>query len=104
MRILLLSTSYPRDAADWRGVFMRHLVEALARNPDVQLSIWAPPGELPAAATMVTTAHEAGWLAQLMTAGGISHLMRGGGVRAMLAPLTLLQMIGTLKFRSWSRK
>lgn len=94
MRVLLLSTSYPRDASDWRGVFMRHLVAALARAPGVELSIWAPPGELPATAAAVTTQREADWLAQLMAAGGVSHLMRSGGVRAMLAPLTLLQMIG----------
>ncbi|HUX24292.1 MAG TPA: glycosyltransferase family 4 protein [Burkholderiales bacterium] len=93
MRVLLLSTSYPRDSADWRGVFMRHLVEALSRAPGVQLSIWAPPGELPAAATAITTSNEAGWLAQLMEAGGISHLMRSGGVRATLAPIKLLRMI-----------
>jgi hypothetical protein len=39
MRVLLLSTSYPRDASDWRGVFICHLVAALARAPDVELSI-----------------------------------------------------------------
>ena len=31
MRVLFLSTSYPHDASDWRGVFMRSLVDALAR-------------------------------------------------------------------------
>ena len=95
MRVLLLSTSYPHDASDWRGVFMRHLVGALARAPDVQLSVWAPPGELPVSATSVTTPAEADWLTQLMASGGISHLMRGGGVRAMLAPVKLLQMLRT---------
>jgi glycosyltransferase involved in cell wall biosynthesis len=93
MRVLLLSTSYPRDASDWRGVFMRYLVCALARAPGMQLSVWAPPGELPASATSVTTSAEADWLAQLMASGGISHLMRRGGVRALLAPMLLLQML-----------
>jgi glycosyltransferase involved in cell wall biosynthesis len=96
MRVLLLSTSYPRDASDWRGVFIRHLVGALARTPGMQLSVWAPPGELPHAVTAVTTSHEANWLARLMAAGGISHLMRSGGLRAKLAPLKLLRMIGTI--------
>ena len=99
MRILLISTSYPRDASDWRGVFMRHLVSALARAPGIQLSVWAPPGELPETATSITTPDEADWLAQLMAAGGISHLMRSGGLRAMLAPIMLLRMIGAVYHR-----
>jgi glycosyltransferase involved in cell wall biosynthesis len=94
VRVLLLSTSYPRDASDWRAVFMRHLVGALASRTDVQLSVWAPPGELPATAASITTAVEAAWLARLMIAGGISHLMRNGGPRAAFAPLKLMRMIG----------
>lgn len=93
MRVLLVSTSYPRDESDWRGVFMRHMVAALARASDVELDIWAPPGELPATATSISTRREAKWLTKLMAAGGISHLMRHGGVRSMLAPLTLLRML-----------
>lgn len=64
--------------------------------PDVQLSVWAPPGELPHTVAAVTTSRESNWLARLMTAGGISHLMRNGGVRAKLAPLKLLSMIGAI--------
>jgi glycosyltransferase involved in cell wall biosynthesis len=93
LRVLLLSTSYPADAADWRGVFMRHLVTALAGRPDIQLAVWAPPGELPATAALITTSQEAAWLKRLMAAGGISHLMRSGGLRALLTPLKLLRRI-----------
>ncbi|MEO9214612.1 MAG: glycosyltransferase family 4 protein [Rhodanobacter sp.] len=96
IRVLFLSTSYPQDASDWRGVFMRHLIGALARAPGVRLSVWAPPGELPTAATSITSLRDAKWLKQLMTHGGISHLMRGGGIRARMAPLKLLQMIGAV--------
>jgi glycosyltransferase involved in cell wall biosynthesis len=99
MRILLISTSYPRDSSDWRGIFMRHLVGALARAPGAQLSVWAPPGELPKTAIPITTAAEADWLSQLMVAGGISHLMRSGGGRALLAPLRLLRMLGKVYHR-----
>lgn len=73
---------------------MRHLVAALARAPDIQLDIWAPPGELPANAVSATTLREGAWLTQLMAAGGISHLMRTGSARNFLAPLKLLRMIG----------
>jgi glycosyltransferase involved in cell wall biosynthesis len=72
---------------------MRHLVAALARRDDLLLAVWAPPGELPAVATSITTPPEAAWLERLMAAGGISHLMRNGGVRTLLAPLKLLRMI-----------
>ncbi|OOG42734.1 group 1 glycosyl transferase [Rhodanobacter sp. C05] len=93
MHVLLLSTSYPADVADWRGVFMRHLVAALARRRDIQLAVWAPPGELPVTATSITTSQEATWLKRLMAAGGISHLMRSGGVRTLSTPVKLLRMI-----------
>lgn len=94
MRVLLLSTSYPHDRSDWRGIFIRHLVAAIARIANIELSVWAPPGQLPEAVTQTTTADESQWLAQLMAAGGISHLMRKGGIRAKLAPLQLLRMLG----------
>jgi hypothetical protein len=96
MRVLLLSTSYPHDAADWRGAFIRRMVEALAQSGDVQLSTWAPPGELPASVADATTPIESAWLAKLMSAGGISHLVRQGGPYALLAPLRLLRMLASI--------
>lgn len=96
MRVLLLSTSYPRDASDWRGIFIRHMASSLARTDAVQLSIWAPPGELPETATDATTPAESAWLGKLMAAGGISHLIRQGGARAWLAPFTLLRMLAVI--------
>lgn len=96
MRALLLSTSYPHDAADWRGVFIRQMVDALAQSGNVQLFVWAPPGELPASATDSTTPAESVWLAKLMSAGGISHLIRQGGLNALLAPFKLLRMLAAV--------
>lgn len=95
MRVLLISTSYPSDASDWRGVFIRHMVGALARVQGLELSLWAPPGELPSAVEAVMTPDESSWLARLMLAGGISHLMRSGGWRALLAPIRLARMIAS---------
>lgn len=94
MRVLLLSTSYPRDDTDWRGVFIRHLVDALVRSDDLYLMVWAPPGALPSAAVFAATTSESAWLAKLMSVGGISHLIRQGGAKAVLAPIKLLRMIG----------
>lgn len=95
MRVLLITTSYPRDSSDWRGIFMCHLVAALARVPSMKLSIWAPPGHLPEKVTTVVSPADQQWLAQLMMAGGISHLIRQGGWRSWFAPVRLLRMIAS---------
>lgn len=73
---------------------MRHLVAALARIPSVDLSVWAPPGELPEGATYIVSPVDARWLARLMALGGISHMMRSGGWRSWFAPLRLMRMMG----------
>jgi glycosyltransferase involved in cell wall biosynthesis len=93
MRVLLLSTSYPHDIGDWRGIFIRHLTDALARTPGIQLSVWAPPGELPNNVVSATTADEAEWLDGLMKSGGISHLIRLKGLQAATSPIKLLRML-----------
>ena len=59
MRVFLISTSYPRDISDWRGIFMRHLVAALARVPSIKRSVWAPPGDLPEQATTIVSPADA---------------------------------------------
>jgi hypothetical protein len=93
MRVMMASTSYPRDAADWRGIFIRHVAAALARADDVELRLWAPPGELPPSVAPVMLPAEAEWLARMMDAGGISHMMRNKRPGNFLAPLTLLRML-----------
>lgn len=96
MKILMTSTSYPSDGADWRGVFIRHLAGGLARLPATELHLWAPPGELPEHVRSANTPEEARWLGELMAAGGVSHLMRERGLRGFAAPLTLLRMLWRL--------
>ncbi|THD08642.1 glycosyltransferase family 4 protein [Rhodanobacter lindaniclasticus] len=93
MRVFLVSTMYPRDAAGWRGVFIRNMVFALARAPSIELNVWAPPGELPERAVKSTTPAEARWLGKLVDLGGISHMMRSGGIRALFAPIKLLTLL-----------
>ena len=100
MRILFLSTSYPKDATDWRGVFIRHLMDGLTRSGELHLTVWAPPGKLPSAVIFAPTPSESAWLDKLMCAGGISHLIRQGGAKGILAPIKLLRMIGTAYRRS----
>lgn len=96
MRVLLLSTSYPCDESDWRGVFIRHMVDSLSRSDSIQLNVWAPPGKLPASAISTATPAERLWLARLMSSGGISHLIRQGRLRDLPAPLLLLRMLAAV--------
>ncbi len=94
--VLVVSTSYPADSADWRGLFIRDLVKGLARRNDVDLRLWSPPGEIPENSQYVATAEEARWLTEIVAAGGIAHKLRSGGIRGLGAPLRLLRMLGNL--------
>lgn len=96
LRVLMVSTSYPADLSDWRGLFIRHIADALARRNDIRLRLWSPPGEMPANAAYTATPDEQRWLAQLMRAGGIAHLMRTRGFRGFATPLQLLRMLRSL--------
>lgn len=91
LKVQMISTSYPADLEDWRGLFIRHLADALARRNDLHLQLWAPPGAIHARASSAATNAEAAWLADLMRAGGIAHLLRRGGWRGPLRAMQLLR-------------
>lgn len=88
------STSYPESPQDWRGRFIANLAAALARRDDVDLSLWAPRGELPAGVSGVTTPSDALWLKRLSQQGGIAHLLRTHKVLAATTIVTLLVRLG----------
>lgn len=94
MNVLMASTSYPRDGTDWRGIFMFHMAGALARRDDVELKLWAPPGELPPKVASVASEFQSRWLSRLMQDGGISHQMRTHPLRGLRNAATLLRMLG----------
>lgn len=96
IRVLMASTSYPADAADWRGLFIRQITFALARRQDVALKVWCPPGEFPAGVEYVANASDRAWLDQLSRSGGIAHAMRSGRPTAILRPLQLLRRLNGL--------
>jgi len=93
LQILMTSTSYPRNATDWRGLFIKYLVEALAVHPQVKLSLWAPPGEIPASVTYTASIQESAWLNSLIEQGGIAHVLRHGGLSRLTVPSKLLFML-----------
>lgn len=82
-RVLLTATSYPDSDSDWKGLFIRRMVEALARREDLQLSTWLPPGQLPANVQRATTPADDAFLRDLMDAGGIAHLLRRQRIRGV---------------------
>lgn len=93
MRVLMVSTSYPHDEFDWRGIFIRNLTRAIGNVDGISLDLWAPPGQLPMGVRSVTSPAEAKWLRWLMDAGGISHLLRHPRVSTVGAPWRLLRML-----------
>ena len=91
LRLLVVATSYPASLGDWRGLFIRHLADALGRRDDLRVSLWAPPGERGATVTDATTSDESGWLAALMQSGGIAHVLRTNRLRGGWTALRLLR-------------
>ncbi len=88
-RVLVVSTSYPRSADDWRGRFIADLVAALpAEGTNVKL--WAPPGPLPADVSAATTEEERDWLDRLAETGGIASRLRASLLAALPAAAGLL--------------
>ena len=94
MNVLMCSTSYPETSQDWRGRFIANLAVALAQRDDLTLSLWAPPGDLPANVSSATTPADARWLQRLAHQGGIAHLLRSRRILAARAVLTLLARLG----------
>jgi glycosyltransferase involved in cell wall biosynthesis len=88
---LMVSTSYPKNLTDWRGLFIRHLADALSARPDIRLKLWAPPGERASAVEDVSTPAESVWLNNLLESGGIAHLLRQR--KRLGAPFKLLWLL-----------
>jgi len=93
MRVLMASTSYPVDATDWRGTFIRNLAFALAARPDLALQLWSPPGDTPPGSSWAHVADDSRWLATLMAEGGIAHQLRTRPLRGAITALGLLRRL-----------
>lgn len=91
--VLLSATSYPSSMHDWKGLFIKHLVEALARCGNLEVSAWLPPGELVPNIAAATTTDDEAWLYGLMREGGIAHLVRTRPARGALAGMQLLSRL-----------
>jgi glycosyltransferase involved in cell wall biosynthesis len=92
MHVLLAATSYPRDSSDWKGRFIHDQAAALARQA-ARVSLWAPPGELPPKVQSALHADDAGWLDDLLDAGGIAQLLRRRPLAGVWAGAQLLRRL-----------
>lgn len=77
MRVLMVSTSYPADDRDWHGRFIADMALSLSRRADVNIKLWAPPGDLSPGIESATESNESQWLRRLQDRGGIAHILRG---------------------------
>lgn len=93
IRVLMVSTSYPRGREDWRGRFIRDLVYGLASHRELELRLWAPPGEIPESVRAVASEEESRWLLKLLSTGGIAHAVRTGGIGGGVTVVRLLQLL-----------
>lgn len=91
--VLMISTSYPQHAQDWRGTFIRELVYALADQ--THLKLCSPPGEIPNSVDYTCSPAQAAWLHQLLEQGGIAHILRQKKPRQALIPWQLLRLLRT---------
>jgi hypothetical protein len=90
---LLVATSFPRDAADWKGRFIFDQAAALARQ-GIEVRLWAPPGELPPGVQSALSPADARWLDALLAQGGIAHLLRRRPWAGLWAGWQLLSRTG----------
>lgn len=96
MKIALVATSYPPGEADWQGLFIRKLVEALAVEPSLDLGLWSPPGPLPDNIRYLCTDDDRRFLEALLSAGGIAQLLRARPLRGGIAAFGLLRRLRRL--------
>jgi len=89
-RVLMVSTSYPADTKDWRGRFVADMVQSMAGRQDLNLSLWAPPGEHPNTVADATTQNDKVWLQKLLDQGGIASQLRNNRITGLLLAISLL--------------
>ena len=96
----MISSSYPQDARDWRGGFVRDIVFAMEKKKQVQLHLWAPPGEIPASVINGLNNNESIWLGKLTERGGIAHVLRTGSVHGIFVATRLLSKLRQVYHRN----
>lgn len=90
MKVLMMATSFPANAADWKGRFIYDMAAAVAGLQETQICLWAPPGDLPERVSCALAEQDRIRLQQLAAAGGIAHLLRRSPLKGVGRGLSLL--------------
>lgn len=93
LKTLMVSTSYPENARDWRGRFVADLLASVCARGGIQVAFWGPPGTLPPEASSALTPEDERWLRTLVAEGGIAHVLRARGVLGASRALGLLSRL-----------
>ncbi|MFZ6653666.1 glycosyltransferase family 4 protein [Undibacterium sp. TJN19] len=93
LNVMLVSTSYPKNAQDWQGRFIADMLQSLSEKPNLKLSLWAPPGEVPANVATCLDTEDARQLNDMLAGGGIAHIVRSKGLRGIFHVFSLLRML-----------
>lgn len=93
MKLLLASTSYPATDTDWKGLFIRRMIEGLAGRPELSLSLWAPPGPVPKGVDNRLTEQDRCWLQALLEDGGLAHRLRNRPFTGFMSAISLLRRL-----------
>ena len=93
LKVLMTSTSYPATAQDWRGRFIASMAASVGQRPELEVSLWAPPGDLAPQVRSATTQDDADWLMRLSEQGGIAQVLR---TRKMMALGTVVSLLARL--------
>jgi hypothetical protein len=86
----MTSTSFPRNAEDWRGRFIFDMADSISQQPGIALSLWAPGDVFPPRVANATLPNDHTWLGKMSDAGGIAHLLRTQKARGMAWMVGLL--------------
>ena len=78
--VLMATTSYPRDASDWKGRFIYDLAASLDACGQVRVALWGPSGTLPGHVTSANSHGDSAWLAEMADRGGVAHLLRSSPI------------------------
>ena len=91
--VLMATTSYPADTADWKGRFIHELAASLDRTGQVHVMLWGPDGLLPGDVVSANSAEDRHWLQRLVNAGGIAHLLRQRPASGMVSAAGILSRL-----------
>jgi glycosyltransferase involved in cell wall biosynthesis len=102
LEVLMTSTSYPKDHADWRGRFVANLVASLSKHEKINLRLWAPSGLTPSLVQDAKTPLETLWLERLMADGGIAAILRKKNFSSLKTAFFLLLFLTGVYHRNRS--